>query len=153
MPKMAPITASVSLDKLITVKLKSIPGKEILSGFERAIDRASAKIAIDLKAALDEAMRSDIWPTTGGGADIIASGELLESGRVIIGDSGVSVVYDAPYAALVHYGGYISPYGNASAKVYLPARPWVEAVLLGGYGIPAFNFIKYYEDEIIKEFR
>lgn len=147
------IKATGRIDKLLTIKSKGIPKERIMAGFRTAIDRASARITVDLKAALDTAIRSPIWSTTKGSADIYDTGELLESGRVTVGESGVTITYDAPYAALVHYGGYINPYGNTTEKVYLPARPWVESVLRGLNGIQAFDFVRYYEEEITNEFK
>ena len=49
--------------------------------------------------------------------------------------SEIIVSYSEPYAALIHYGGYILPYGNPNAdKVYIPPRPWVESTLKGETG-------------------
>ena len=147
------ISASGSIDKLLTVKLSRLPETQVRAGFKAAIDRASARIAVDLKAALDEALRSNVWSTSSGTSDIYETGELLQSGSVTINQSGVTIAYDAPYAALVHYGGYINPYGNTTQKVYLPPRPWVDSVMRGGNGIKAFDFARYYEEEILREFR
>lgn len=154
-PKLArkSISATTSTEGIIKFGTKSFPEAQIREAFSRAINRASTRIVTDLKIALDNAIRSGVWPTLSGAADIYDTGELLESGRVTLTENGISIVYDAPYAALVHYGGYIIPYGNRSAaKVYLPARPWVDAVLNGG-AVPAFDFAKYYQEEITAEFR
>lgn len=146
--KIKPITATGSLDGVVTFKFTSLPVSQILNKFETAINRASGRVAVDLKAALDEAMMSPYW----GGQDIFDTGELLASGTVSVTDSGVTIAYSAPYAAFVHYGGYINPYGNATSRVYLPPRPWVESVLFGGAGIQPFDFVSYYTQEIAKEF-
>ena len=48
--------------------------------------------------------------------------------------------YNTPYAAFVHYGGMIKPYGNKNAAdVLIPARPWVQAVFEGSHGQPKFD--------------
>jgi len=146
------ITARTDIGDLLKIKLKSIPEKEIIIGFSKAINRASNKIAIDLREALNNAMRSQMWPTNSGIADIYDSGALLESGEVTVARNGVIISYSSPYAALVHYGGYINPYGRTNEKVYLPARPWVEAVLNGMGMIEPFDFARYYEEEIFNEF-
>lgn len=147
------ITATSNSDGLVKINLSQFPEAQIRAGFKAAIDRASARVAVDLKRALDEAIRSPIWSTTTGQADIYETGELLQSGTVTVSQSGVTIAYSAPYAALVHYGGYINPYGKTTEKVYLPPRPWVQSVLDGGAGIPAFDFARYYEEEILREFR
>ena len=152
MPRGMSISASCDTGKLLRIELRKFPEAEIMAGFERAINRGSSRIALDLKAALDSAIKSPVWPTTEGRADIYETGELMESGSVEVTRNGVMISYDAPYAALVHYGGYIAPYGNSTRKVYLPARPWVKAVLNGMPGVPEFNFAKYYREEIEAEF-
>lgn len=151
-PRKTTIQASASLKGLITLRVKNIPETQILQSFERAINRASQKIAVDLMIALDEAMRSNIWQTTDGKEDIIDTGKLLESGSVTVTSNGLTIAYDEPYAALVHYGGYIVPYGNSTTRVYLPARPWVDSVLNGIGPIKEFDFEKYYRKEIDAEF-
>lgn len=139
---------------ILRVEVKNSGAAEIRSRMAAAISRASAVVAVDLKAALDEAIRSDVWQTTKGRADIVETGELLRSGSVIITSNEIKIVYDAPYAGLVHYGGYILPYGNESRdKVYLPPRPWVDAVLNGTSGIAKFDFDRYYRKAIEDEFR
>ena len=145
--KLANVVATGSLDGLINFKLKKIPNEQILAKFESAINRASAQIAVDLKQALDLALTSPIWA----GQDIVDTGNLLRSGRVTIGKNGVTIAYEAPYAALVHYGGYIHPYGNVNLRVYMPPRPWVESVLYGGAGFQPFDFVGYYGSEIVAE--
>ena len=147
------ITATSSSDGLVSINLSRFPEAQLKARFKAAIDRGSTRVAADLKRALDDAMRSPVWSTKNGQADIIETGELLQSGTVTVNQSGVTIAYDAPYAALVHYGGYINPYGSTTEKVYLPPRPWVQSVLNGGAGIPAFDFARYYEEEILKEFR
>lgn len=153
LPSRITIQASASLNGLLRIKPKQIPTSQILSTFQTAINRASQRITTDLKQALDQALRSNVWQTPGGRADIYDTGELLSSGTVRVTQNGVSISYDAPYAALVHYGGYINPYGNQSTKVYLPPRPWVDSVLRGSGPIPAFDFERYYREEIERAFR
>lgn len=146
------IEAKTSLKDFFNIRVTRIPEVEVMDGFKRAINRASGRIVTDLKIALDEAMKSGIWPTSSGSADIISSGDLMESGTVSVTNNGIIIAYSAPYAALVHYGGYITSYGNNTSSVYLPARPWVESVILGNGPVPAFNFEKYYRQEIEAEF-
>ena len=43
---------------------------------------------------------------------------------------GFSIIYKTPYAAFVHYGGVMRPYGNPNAAtVTIPGRPWIEMAL------------------------
>lgn len=151
-PRNIAISASCNTSDILRIKVSNFPQTEILDGFQRAINRASTRITTDLKIALDNAMRSPIWQTTTGTADIYETGELMSSGSVVVSKNGVTIAYDAPYAALVHYGGYINPYGRENVKVYLPPRPWVDAVLNGIGGVAPFDFTKYYEEEIAAEF-
>lgn len=147
------VSAKAKINGLLTINVKALNESQILSKFKRAINKASMLAAADLKAALDDALTSNVWQTPKGTTDIYDTGELLQSGTVTISDEGIRIAYDAPYAALVHYGGYVTPYGNTStAKVYLPPRPWVNAVLNGGGPVPQFDFSKYYLREIQREF-
>lgn len=91
--------------------------------------RFSESLELELKTKLDSALRAS-WGWTSGSRDIIDTGELAGSLSISNGPDGVSFSYDSEYAGLVHYGGYIRPYGNPNAElVYLPARPWIDAVL------------------------
>lgn len=153
LPRNMTISASCKTDNILRIKVRKVPEAEILAAFERAINRASARIAVDLKIALDDAIRSPVWTTLQGTADIYDTGELMQSGSVTVRRDGVTIAYDAPYAAIVHYGGYVSPFGTAASKIYLPPRPWVESVLNGGGPVEAFDFAKYYQQEIEAEFR
>jgi phage gpG-like protein len=138
----------------LMTRISSTFTNEINKRIALAVNRATLRITVELKEALDEALRSNVWQWSDGIRDIYETGELLESGKVVITDQTITVIYDKPYAALVHYGGYITPYGNMSAeKVYLPARPWISAVLYGGGPVPRFDFERYYREAIEQEFR
>lgn len=129
----------------------TVRDQEVMNRVRRAINTASLRIVTDLKAALDDAIQSNTWQGINGINDIYDSGELLRSGRVQATSNGFTIAYDAPYAAMIHYGGYITPYGRKTGeRIYLPARPWVDAVLRGGGPVPQFNITKYYEQELIK---
>lgn len=152
LPKSIPVTrisASANIKGILKISPKGQPGREIVDGFERAINRASVRIAQDLKMALDAAMSTSAW----GGGDLVDTGELMSSGSVTVSENGITISYDAPYAALIHYGGYIHPYGNINARIYLPPRPWVESVLFGGGPVQQFDFEGYYRQEILNEFK
>lgn len=122
-----------------------------LSGKISKLDKVFKNLLISrLGSALNEAMLSKGWGELG---DIYDSGELMNSLQIDITDKGISIRYDVPYASLVYYGGYIVPYGNEAAdKVYIPPRPWIEAVLKGGYGIPAINMQEILDEAIASVF-
>ena len=152
-PKKLTVSATSSLGAMLQMRINSVSGIDFEARLEAAISRASQRIAADLKQALDDALRSSSWQTRTGSADIYETGELLTSGSVTVDQNGLTIAYDAPYAALVHFGGYIHPYGNLQARVYLPPRPWVQSVLNGGGPVPQFDFEQYYTQEIAAAFR
>jgi len=108
-----------------------------------SIARAMPSVARDLAAALYTAMRSSNWSWSDGGSrDIFDTGELAASGKVTAQGTGISVSYSAPYASIIHDGGYIFPYGNKKARpIYLPGRPWVASTIYGGGPVPQFDFM------------
>lgn len=66
---------------------------------------------------------------------IVDSGELKQSGTFSLSKNRASWKWTADYAAAVHDGARIQPWGNKSAgAVTLPGRPWTDAVLIGGVG-------------------
>ena len=152
LPKKFSIEGRCDIKGLLTIKVKRVPEAEILSRFTRAINKGSAQVAIDLKNALDQAIKSPAWTWINGQQDIYDTGQLMDSGTVSITQNGVIIAYSAPYATLVHYGGYINPYGSDRAAIYLPPRPWVDAVLNGGGPVPAFDFARRYQSAIEAEF-
>lgn len=105
------------------------------------IKDAMKGVRLDLKAALDKALKSAVWGWIDGARDIYDTGELLNSGQVIVSGTQIAVSYSAPYASIVHDGGYIFPYGNKKARpIYLPGRPWIASTLYGGGPVPQFDF-------------
>ena len=136
----------------ISFKKIEFPAEKIITKIRRAINGATEEVARALKEALDEAILSEVWQWTEGVRDIYDTGELMESGTVTVDGTGIKIAYSAPYAMLVHYGGYINPYGISSAKVYLPPRPWIEATLNGDGPVPKFDYIRFYRQAIEVEF-
>lgn len=77
-------------------------------------------ISQDIAAKLDASLVS---------YKLVKTGKLRDSLVVDVTKNSVVFSYQAPYAALLQYGGYIKPYGNPNApKVYIPPRPWVDDV-------------------------
>lgn len=112
----------------------------------RAFNTTLKIIANDLWAALDEAMEANIWKWNDDTRDIIDTGDLRDSGKVYIDGDDIVITYKEEYAAIVHYGGYVKSGLNPEISIYYPARPWIEAVLTGKYGVTAFDFNKALEE-------
>lgn len=127
-----------------TIKVTKVsPPSQVAKLMDDVNALAIEYIKDDIKAALDAAMQSNIW---GDGDDIIDTGELMNSLQITISGSKLTMDYSADYAAFVHYGGYIAPYGNDSIeKVYIPGRPWVDAVMQGNGAIEPVNLVAAYE--------
>ena len=113
------------------------------------INTLMGKLTKEVKSALDAALKAPVWAWNDGARDIFDTGELARSGSVTASPDGIIVSYSAPYANLIHNGGYIQPYGNKSARpVYLPGRPWIDSVLYGGGPVPQFDFDGFLADNI-----
>jgi len=119
-------------------------------------------VAEELELALGIAMESKVWGWTYGDGDIIQSGRLRDSVRVEVEVGQINIMYSAEnpedgydYAGIVYYGGYIHPYGNPYVSVYMPGRPWIKGVLLGGGPVEKFDFTgtykKYFETFLKKK--
>lgn len=117
------------------------PLRNFRSTLGGAIPGVTSLIAQKLSDALDQAMEAAVWRWENGTRDIVDTSRLRSSKSITASGDGIDVVYNAPYASLIHYGGYILPYGNQSAeKVYIPPRPWVQSVISGGGPVPQFDF-------------
>lgn len=105
----------------------------------RIISDLSSQVSGDefskiLDEVLKEAISSSIWRTRNGVNDIVSSGDLRDSSKITNTGNNLRISYDVPYANLIHYGGYIVPYGNTNAgRIYIPPRPWVATVLGGRF--------------------
>lgn len=140
------VSANLGVGISAKVKLTGYKASDFGRDLNRAMKDANQLIANRIGEALDAAMESSAWAS---GKDIIDTGQLKNSLTVTATASGISIKYAAPYAAIVHYGGYIVPYGNPSlSKVYIPPRPWVTSVIEGGGPVPAFDFESVYREAI-----
>jgi|TARA_B100000035_G_scaffold307305_1_gene310372 hypothetical protein len=75
---------------------------------------------------------------------IVDSGDLKQSRDFQLNISTFTAEWNwgVDYAAAVHNGAYIHPFGNKQKLVQMPARPWTTAVLTGktvAQGIPVYN--------------
>ena len=134
-----------------TDKQKAAMKKALTRGMQNGMNR----IETSLSQALDSAMQSNSWSwpgqtlrrngsTAGTSRDIIDTGALMRSKRLKVDfkqtKASLSIRYTSPYAAMVHYGGYITPYGRPGrGAVSIQGRPWITATLQGTNGIPKFD--------------
>ena len=117
--------------------------KRVSKALSRGTQKATSYVEKNLKIALDRSI-SSLWTWTNGSRDIIDTGNLKNSLKLtaVFSQTKVSfqIQYKTPYAAFVHYGGVMKPYGNKSARdVLIPARPWVQAIVEGSYGQEKFD--------------
>lgn len=123
------------------------------AAMEEAIDYANERAEIAVRSALDYAVSSAVWGWRDGSRDIVDTGKLRDSLSFSRSNNGFDFSYSSPYAALVHYGGYVRPYGNPNIDaVYIPGRPWIDAVLFGGGPIDAIDLIAIYDAAITAAF-
>ena len=154
-------TPKLTIKKDDTEKMKAAMRKALVKGTQKG----STYVNQALRAALNNAMESSVWgwsgkvtmrmngQTAGTPRDIVDTGRLKNSLKIKESfaqtKTTFSISYSAPYAALVHYGGVIQPYGNSrAATVILPGRPWVSATLNGTHGIERFNWSDAYSKGI-----
>lgn len=90
---------------------------------------------------------------TGSPRSIVDSGELKASKVYNLAGTQANWVWSTEYAAAVHDGALIHPWGNLkAAKVQLPARPWTEAVLFGhpSYSGEVYDYANRFTQELNK---
>lgn len=136
-----------------TPKMRAAINKAITRGMQKATTYVSS----GLKTALDGAMSSTTWSwpretfrqngdIAGTSRDIVDTGKLKNSLELkeAYGQtkSSITIKYGAPYAALMHYGGAIQPYGNKNANtVLIPGRPWITGVVKGENGFKKYDMV------------
>ena len=125
--------------KTDTPKMKAAVNKAL----SRGAQKGAAYVEKSLRTALDNSISSQ-WSWTTGSRDIVDTGKLKSSLKIVTSFAQTKVTfavqYNTPYAAFVHYGGVIKPYGNKNAAdVLIPGRPWVQAVFEGSNGQPKFD--------------
>ena len=135
----------------LEIKMPKVEGKaetkKMQLAVNKAITRGAQKGATYVEKSLREALDASIssqWAWNEGTRDIIDTGKLKSSLEIksIFNQTkvGFQISYNTPYAAFVHYGGMIKPYGNPNAAdVVIPARPWVQAVFEGSNGQKKFD--------------
>jgi phage gpG-like protein len=128
---------------------------------KQAAAEAMKDVVGELTGRFDDAMSRDVWPwprdskrgvagdtlkersrawkkasfNVGKTRNVVDSGDLKQSGELNYDAGSLSAewVWTAEYAAAVHEGAWVHPWGDKTKqKVQLPARPWTKAVLQGG---------------------
>lgn len=140
----------------VTFKVQGNPNAVLQAAVEKAFMQATA----ELTGRFDAAISGNHWPwprqskrfgggsslsdvakqwkmssfNTGSPRSIVDSGDLKQSRDFVLNKSGLVAKWNwgVDYAAAVHEGAYIHPFGDKSRSVQLPARPWTTAVLQGG---------------------
>ena len=121
----------------------------LVAAYEAKVAMIAPKLAAEVQVALTAALKSSSWTWRDGARDIYDTGALANSVNIDVTSKGIEVSYSAPYASIIHNGGYIQPYGNASARpIYLPPRPWISSVLYGGGPVPQFDLAGFIQREL-----
>ena len=124
-----------NFDAKIEIQMPKVQGKADTKKMQLAINKAlskgAQKGATYIQKSLGTALDASI--TKFGAID---TGKLKSSLEIKAKFSqtkvGFSIIYKTPYAAFVHYGGVMRPYGNPNvALVTIPGRPWISAALEG----------------------
>lgn len=138
------------------MRIRAKPGRvrvtlDFANKAHRAAVMATHMITPELNAAFQDAIGSEVWAwpretirrgsldssgKRGSGyrvtspRNIVDQGRLRQSNEYIVSGTLVLFKWTEPYAAAVHYGAEIHPWGDKTRpKVRLPARPWTDAVL------------------------
>lgn len=124
-----------NFDAKIEIQMPKVEGKADTQKMQLAINTALTKgaqkggtyVSKDLKKVLDASITSYKAVDTGRLKNSLEIREKFSQTKV-----GFSIIYKTPYAAFVHYGGVMKPYGNPyAASVVIPGRPWIEQGLKG----------------------
>lgn len=139
----------------LDIKFVQSDTKNLSAAFREGTEYALSVAQEALREALDAAVASSVWQwNEGGSRDIVDTGALRSSLSVSIDGQEITIDYGVPYAAFVHYGGYVKPYGNAKIEaVYIPGRPWIDSVLFGTGPVPALNLDRIILDAIDSKLR
>ena len=109
--------------KIETAKMKAAVNKAITKGAQKG----ATYVQKDLRNALDTSITQVGAVDTGRLKNSLQIREKYSQTKV-----GFSIIYKTDYAAFVHYGGVMRPYGNPhAATVAIPGRPWIELAIKG----------------------
>lgn len=146
MPVLPPIVISPVSLGFDLQKEPELDTEALEADYEARVAALEPQLIAELADALTAALKASVWAWNDGARDIYDTGELAGSVNISMSSGSLVVKYDAPYANIVHNGGYIFPYGNKSARpIYLPPRPWIDSVLYGDGPVPQFDFNGFFE--------
>lgn len=104
--------------KIETQKMKQAVKKAIVKGAQKG----ATYVQKDLRGVLDSSITRVGAVDTGRLKDSLEIRTKFSQTKV-----GFSIIYKTPYAAFVHYGGVMRPYGNPNAAtVTIAGRPWIK---------------------------
>ena len=132
------LTMKLQMPKVKTDMTETMKKLAITEVLNIGVREGSEVVQKSLKGSLNKSMKS-LWIYRDETRDIIDTGKLMRSlviSKEVSGPRTVfNITYNRPYAGLIYYGGYITPYGNKNAAdVFIPGRPWVQAIMEGSYG-------------------
>lgn len=142
-------------DKDLKAQVNAVD-KSMADGVSNGLKEAAAAV----KPALNDAMAQSVWAwpnvtirkntsDVDAPRDIIDTTNLRDSMDTSVNDNNeLEIVYTAPYASIVHYGGITRPYGRAGDTFVYPARPWISSMFEGSNGIDKFAFLEIIQQEI-----
>mgnify|MGYP006883082862 CR=1 FL=1 len=133
-----------------------------LATVTKGVQTGGQQIEQALPPLLDDALDANIWSWPRNSAwngkgttrSITDTGRLKASKNVqtrfLQTKTVFTIQYKAPYAALVHEGGYVLPYGDVRKQpLYFPGRPWISAVLSGDKpGVQYLDVVSYMKASI-----
>ena len=142
--------------------------------FVKAFQKAAFDTEKQISYWLDEAMQESTWqwprPTARasgeivnkGARNIVDTGALMRSKKLrtqfTVTTAKISVSYGEPYAALVHWGGYVMNYGDPTkGQTYMQPRPWVQSVFSTRSDAnmgqsDRFDFLQAIKEQMLQEF-
>ena len=141
--KIFSISKAVKMPK-VTIKPPKEAAKKFKAAFVKSFQSSAFKTERQIGYWLDDAMENPTWNWQGGTTirkdgssassprNIVDTGKLKSSKKLTtkFGSTQVryEVKYTADYAGIIHWGGYITPYGRGGTTTYLPGRPWIQLV-------------------------
>lgn len=142
---------------------------EFVKAFQSSVFNVEKQVSYWLNEAMEES--TWIWtrPTQRvngsfiqpGPRNIVDTGTLRNSKKLKTSfgstQAKMQVTYTAPYAGLVHWGGYITNYGDPSrGQTYIPGRPWVQKVFSTKSDADSgqsdrFGFLEEIKEQMLKQ--
>lgn len=133
----------------------------------KAAESAAKLVFPELNSAFQDALGSKVWSwpratirsngqEVGSPRNIVDTGILKASNSFQISGTLATFKWSVDYAAAVHYGANIYPWGDKSRpKVNLPARPWTSAVLgtINIGGIEPYDYRSQFKAAFVSAWR